>query len=305
MSDNQVEQVDNPTLADTGQLSATAPVSDVPKEASWKDYLSDDLKSDSSIQDFKDLDGLVKSYKSSQSMLGSSIRIPSEDASDEVKNEFYSKLKEVPGITKLPDFDNPEEVASFYNQLGRPESSDKYEFNFSEDMAVDNESLNQFKELAHSIGLTNEQAKKLAEFESNRYNQYNERLTESKQNAESTLKEVWGNDYNNRLAGAKEVIKMYGDKFPDAVQELVSGPAGNNPAFLSMLSELYGSLKESGTVNMSNSNLNYGMSAEEAKMKIQDIMGNPSHAYFNDSDPNHKDAVSKMSKLFEAAYPDS
>ena len=294
------------TLEDTGQLSGSAPVNEnAVIEPSWRDSLSEDLKGDSSIQDIKDLDGLVKSYKSAQTMLGSSVRIPSDDASPEAKAEFYSKLADIPGITKLPDSNDPESVNQFYNQLGRPENADGYKLNFEEGVEIDETSLNGFKELAHSIGLTNEQANKLAEFEATRYKDYNENLAEARQSAESVLKDQWGNDYDNRLSGAKEVMKMYGEKYPDAVQDLVNGPAGNNPAFLSMLSELYGSLKESGTISPSSSNLNYGMSSEDAKMQIQDIMENSSHAYFNDSDPNHKEAVSKMSKLFNAAYPDA
>lgn len=267
----------------------------------WKSSVSEEYQD--SVKDFKDINGLVKSYQSAQSMLGSSIRIPGEDASEEARNEFYNRLKEVPGVTRLPNMDDPASVNQFYNSLGRPENKDGYKLDFPEGVDLDADALNNFKELAHSIGLTNAQANKLAEFEAARYQSYEQNLMESRQGAEKVLKEQWGNDYDNRLAGAKEVINMYKDKYPDAINDLVNGPAGNNPAFLAMLSELYGSLKESGAVEVKQS-INYGLSSAEALAKINEIYENSAHAYHNDKDPNHKQAVEKMAKLFNAAYPE-
>lgn len=280
-------------------LTAESPVNTETKEVTWKDSVSEDYKD--LVKDYNTVDDLAKTLKSSQEMIGRSIRIPTEDASEEAKQEFYNKLKEVPGITRLPDPNDTEALNSFYNSLGRPESPDNYKIDVEE--GVDPNTLNQFTELAHSIGLTNEQAAKLAQFESARYKDYEESIVEGRNKAEEALKAEWGQDYDNRLLGAKEVLNVYKDKYPEAINELVQGPAGNNPAFLSMLSELYGSLKESGTLQVSQ-RVNYGMSTTEAKEQINDIMDNSSHAYFNENDPGHREAVNKMSKLFETAYPD-
>lgn len=70
-------------------------------------------------------------------LLGNAIRVPGEKATDEEKAEFL-------------------------NKLGRPESPDKYEFevpkNLPEDVPYDAERADSFKQLAHSIGLTAQQA---------------------------------------------------------------------------------------------------------------------------------------------------
>jgi len=289
----------------TEQVTQTVQSEPVTVETSdWKSSLAEDLRSSDSLKDFKDINGLAKSYISAQQMIGNSIRIPGPDASDEAKAEFYNKLQSVPGVTRLP---NPEDKASmdqFYNSLGRPESADKYNLKFAEGMVVDEAAVSNFKQIAHSIGLTNEQANKLAEFEAARYKAYEENIINSRSEAENLLKSEWGNDYTARLQGAKEVINQYKSKYPEAIEELVQGPAGNNPAFLSMLSELYGAMKESGSLVPTEQSVSYGMTPAEAKAQIQEVMNNRSHAYHRDGDPGHAAAVEKMAKLFAAAYPD-
>lgn len=302
-----MSQPDNTDIQQDGVISAEVSTNEVienvtSSEVDWKSQVSEEYRE--SVNDFKDLDGLVKSYNSAQSMLGNSIRIPGEDASEEARAEFYEKLSQVPGVARLPDMDNPEAVNQFYQSLGRPETAEGYKFELPEGVELDGEALGNFRDLAHSIGLTNEQANKLAEFEASRYQAYEQNLSDSRVEAENTLKQEWGNDYESRLTGAKEVINMYKDKYPEAIQDLVQGPAGNNPAFLNMLSELYGSLKESGTITPQQG-VNYGVTPEEAKEKINEIYENTAHPYHNDNDPNHRQAVEKMAKLFQAAYPDS
>jgi hypothetical protein len=75
------------------------PMSD---SVSFIDSLPEDLRSEPSLADFKDLSGLAKSYVSAQKMLGSSVRIPTEEASPEAREEFYSKLQSVPGVVRIP-----------------------------------------------------------------------------------------------------------------------------------------------------------------------------------------------------------
>ena len=66
--------------------------------SNWRDSLAEDLRSEPSLKDFKDINSLAKSHVSAQKMLGGSIRIPGEDASDEARQEFYSKLSNVEGV---------------------------------------------------------------------------------------------------------------------------------------------------------------------------------------------------------------
>lgn len=293
------------TIVETVQQEVPA-VQPVTTQAptSWKDSLSDDLKGLSTIQNISDINSLVKSYDSAQRMLGSSVRIPSEEASPEAKAEFYNKLASVPGVTQLPDPSNPESMEAFYSKIGRPADPNGYKLPEEINGKVDGESLANFTSMAHKLGLTNQQAAEIVKFDVARQQQLEEYMLNVRQEGESTLRAKWGNDYDARLQGAKEAAKLYSEKYPEAMNELVNGPTGNNPALLEILSETYATLKQAGTIIPSTSTTTYGLTPEEAKGNIKDILENKGHAYHNNRDPNHRAAVEKMSKLFEAAYPE-
>lgn len=285
--------------ADTASTESVAEVSDV----SFLDSLSEDLKSEPSLKDFKDVEGLAKSYVSAQKMIGNSIRIPSEDAGDEAREEFYKKLESVPGVARLPEEGNEEAINQFLTKLGRPENAADYKLEIPEDIPIDDGALNSFKELAHKVGLTSTQAKKLMEFEVGRAKAHTEASEEARIAAETALKEVWGNDYNTRLESAKIASNVFKEKYPDAMNELVNGPAGNNPALLAILSEVGKSMNEAGVVSGA-AKLQFGVTAEEARERIEEVRMNRAHPYHNPTDPNHQAAVEKMHKLYNAAYPE-
>jgi hypothetical protein len=231
---------------------------------SFTDSLPEELRGEASLADFKDVSGLAKSYVSSQKMLGNSVRIPGEDASEEARTEFLQKLQQVEGVTKLPNTDNPEEVNAFYQTLGKPESLDGYNLDALEGQEVDGQTVASFQELAYNLNLTNQQANALASFEMQRQGALAEQMAASRDNSVGVLKEKWGPDYDNRMEGAKAALSMYEERFPEAVADIKNSPLGNNAAVISMLSELYGSLQESGAVMPTSSAGKYGISADEA-----------------------------------------
>jgi len=270
-------------------------------ESSFLNSLSEDLQSDPSLADFKDVNSLAKSYISAQHMLGSSVRIPSQDASDEVKNEFYSKLTSVPGVIRLPDANDQEGIDKLYNTLGRPQSADGYKLDIGEDIPLDENAQNEFFELAHKIGLTQSQVKVLADYELNKVQEQSYSYEQSYSASEQLLKEQWGPDYNNRLQGAKATLSAYQDKYPDAVNELINSPAGNNPVILSILADMQPMLHEKGLIQGANT-VQYGMTPEEALAQAKEIQNNPDHDY-NSSDNRKRDlAIEKVKKLYEIAY---
>lgn len=263
--------------------------------------LPEDIRSQ--LGDIKDIENLAKGYISAQSMIGRSIRIPSADASKEAIEEFYNKLNEVQGVARLPDFDSGEGVEDFFNKLGRPESPDKYKFETPEGIHLDGEALGQFSGLAHKMGLTQKQANELVAYEIDRINHYNESIKAQADAAIGTLKAKWGADFDNRLNGAKQVLNQYASDFPEAIEELKNSTAANNPAVVQMLSDLYGSLQESGAIQPSETS-RYGMTPDEAKAQISDIQNNRAHPYHNPNDKEHSAAVAKMHRLYSAAFPE-
>lgn len=293
------------TNVDTGitpeSTTETTTTTTTESTTSWKESLSEDLRNDASLQDINDISSLAKGYVSAQRLVGSSIRIPSEDAGQEQLNEFYSKLEKVPGIARLDGSDEAKQ--QLYNKLGRPAEAKDYNLQLPEGIAADETTLNGFKELAHKVGLSNEQAQNLVQYEAQRVAQYNNNMNQQRTHAEQVLKQQWGNDYDNRLSGAKAAAKVFLDQYPDQMTDLMQGPAGNNPALLSILSQLAESLQEKGNVQLSTTP-KYGMTPDEARIKIDEIMANKSHPYHQAGDPGHRDAVDRVRRLFEACYPE-
>ena len=95
----------------------------------WKETIAEELRSDPSIKDFKDVDSLVKSYKETKAFVGSAMRIPGPDASKEDRAAFRAKLKEkVPELVEVPE--DPEKLkeveADLWARLGRPKEAKEY-----------------------------------------------------------------------------------------------------------------------------------------------------------------------------------
>lgn len=261
--------------------------------SSFSDLLPEELKGDPSLQDFKDIGGLAKSYISAQKMLGKSIRIPGEDASEEARAEFYKKLTEVPDVYYAA---GEEGVESLYNQLGRPESPEKYKIEV-EGAELNPEALGEFTKMAHKIGLTNKQVNEIARYEAEHNKQMSEAMEKQAEEDGKKLREIWGPEYDNRLNMAKAVLNQYADKYPDHVQQLIESNAANNPALLAMISELGKSVLEESSVASNGSSRSFGLTPEEAQEQYNEILSNMSHPYWDGDHPGHEQAVSKAHKL--------
>lgn len=101
----------------------------------------------------KSVDELAKKSHEQAKLLGNAIRMPGKDATEEEKSAYL-------------------------NKLGRPETADGYKFKVPEDLPealpYDGEAAAEFKAMAHSIGLNQEQAAALHDkFISDRVKDYN------------------------------------------------------------------------------------------------------------------------------------
>lgn len=272
----------------------------VTNELNLLDHVSDDFKYVIDKKGFKDLNDVVKSYVNLERMVGNSVRIPGEDASEEAKKEFYEKLKDVDGVI-LKDSED------MYTKLGRPESAEGYNLQDLVDAeiagAVPNlgQEISDFQKTAHEIGLSKEQAAKLLEMRMGTLKSANETWTAKREAGEAELRKMWGEDHDNRLAAAKNVAKMYSEQYPDAMSELLNSQAGNNPAFINMLSELGRTFKETGHAGMQKAQ--FGTTPAEAAQKIADKRADTGFmkAYHDSMHPGHKQAVSEMMRLYELA----
>ena len=211
----------------------------------WKSSLPSELANDPTISQFKDIESLAKTVVHQQKQMGSRIPLPKND-------DEYNEL---------------------YNKLGRPEDASKYETKIPEgmDSYFEENTLNEFKNVAHQIGLNQKQL--------------------------DALKQEWGIDYDKNIRAAQRGLQVYGD--PE-IAELMNTAAGNNPAVVKLFARLGAEVTEDMTQNTQNNNL--ATSRLDAKDEIEQIFTNYDHPYFNGNHPEHKSAVERVRQLHEKVH---
>lgn len=92
----------------------------------WRDELPDELKTSTNLAKYDTLEDALRGGDEAASRLGRSITIPSEDAGEDARAEFITKLQaQAPNLTLHPDHadDHGDE---FWGLLGRPEEAKDY-----------------------------------------------------------------------------------------------------------------------------------------------------------------------------------
>ena len=284
-----------------------SPVSDVveaaEREESFHSSLSDDLRDNPSLSDFKSVDDLAKSYVSAQQMIGNSIRIPTEQAGPETWDEFYSKLNEVPGIARIPGdtIQDSDELKNIFEKLGAPSSPDGYEVQVDDSLKdFVKDEVESFKEVAAKAHLTKAQAAALTEWRLGETKTQLEAMQQDIAQAQEVLKEKWGGSYQERLEGAGIAVRHFRESYGDSFQRIIDSPIGNHPAVLEMMSIIGSQLGESGAIQSSSTPTSYGMSPDEAATRIADLRANVAKmdAYNNPNHPDYKAVRNEMDRLY-------
>lgn len=142
------------------------------------------------LEKFKDVESLAKSYKELQKSMGSSVRVPSPEAS-------------------------MEERSAFFQRLGAPESADGYEVEEgTEEWAI------KAREAAHKAHLTKDQWKTLAEAQrdliASQRSEWEEKLTTSQEKSKST----YGERYDEVVDRAKTALETLASKNENLAESL-------------------------------------------------------------------------------------
>jgi hypothetical protein len=271
MADEQTTTVqDNPVIEEKTILGSGAS-----ENQDWRSSLTDELKNNPTIQNIKDLESAANTLVHQQKMIGSRIPIPKTD----------------------------EEKAELYTKLGRPETSEKYNFAIPETHSkfFNEEQVKQFKNVAHQIGLNNDQAKALIDFQVKSVDFENQRrdseMTVGKKNTEEMLRKDWGYDYDNKVRSARRAMSVYAD---NELMELLDTEAGNHPSVVRLFARLGEDITEEMAKNTQNNKL--AVSPVDAKGDIQKIYADAKHPYHNAGHPEHKNAVEQVRQLHEKVY---
>ena len=116
-------------------------------------------------------------------------------------------------VTMLGDDATPEEKATFYNKLGRPEVADQYSLKLPEDM-TDDTRLVMMRNKAHEIGITDAQFSALAEADAAYIDATSQGLkdkaTVNAADAEKQLRTEWGAAFELKVAQIDVVAHKLG-----------------------------------------------------------------------------------------------
>ena len=223
----------------------------------WYGGMSEEYRNEPTIQSFKNIDGLAKSYLESRKMMGSMVKLPGEDAT-------------------------PDEISKVYNKLGRPETADGYEikaptikneageeipiFNLDESAAAS------ARESFHKLNLTPTQVQGVMEL----YGQQRiadmgdaQGLAEQEQirmaeESESTLRQEWGDKYDINLSIARKAAEKF-DIMED-VKELGLGNSAQVIKMLHTLSDHIGEAKLTGDFSASGGGFEETLESIDRKM---------------------------------------
>lgn len=244
----------------------------------WREGLPEDIRSDASLEQFKDVGGLAKSYITTKQMVGNSIQIPDADASPEEWDErFCAKLRPP----------TPEEY-----ELKRPEPVNG---------AVYDEDLEKaFRGAAHQFGLHPRQAQGLLDW----YNEHQGGLIgQYQQNMEegvAALKQEWGADWDRKSALANSFVKTHGG---DEVQKVFNDTGvGDHPVLIKFFAELGEAVEE--TTSPSKERTEGTVGSAEIQKKIAEVFADLNHAYHRSERPGHQEAVEQMKRWHEQLHPE-
>jgi len=257
-----------------GELSAA-------KEAGGKGFygsLSTDVKSNPSMMKFENSsnEDIAKSYINLQSKISAKgLIIPAKGASKE-------------------------ETASFWKELGRPDTAEGYQLtlpqNLHKSVVSNSESQKVFKAKCHEIGLSSDQTQLLHSWYitelSGTMKQQEEEDTKTVNEAKTALNAKWGTTYEGKLALANKVVNKFGG---EKVLELFKDGLGANPLVLEMMSNIGDALSEDA-LGPGGKSAYGGLTPDAAQAKKTEILANSNHAYHN-MGPGHKEAVEEMLAL--------
>ncbi len=234
--------------------------------------LPDGLGQEPSLQTFDSVDKLAKSYVNLVKKMG----VPSEQ------------------LLRLPGEGEP--MDDLYNALGRPEDHNGYNLG-----DVEPEQTENFRQFAHQLGLNNQQAETI-------YQAYQQDIAERDQVSQqqfeqfevdnlNALQQEWGDQFNHNLEMARRAFMNFAT--PEAVQIVEETGMGNHPELLKVFARIGEVLAEDSVLPGTNNSVLGGMNAASAQEQINSLMSDKDFrsSYMDAYDPNHQEAVAKMTKL--------
>lgn len=263
----------------------------------WLESLPEPLREAPFIGKAASLDDAVGKLAHAAQLLGTSVRIPGEDAKPEDVEAFFEKAASVPGLTRLPSPEDTEGLAAVLAKLGAPGDAKEYELPEVSDFEWGDEVSSALRESAQKAGLTKAQFKQLAEAIGE--NERNAAVTANSQaqQEQEALKQEWGAAYDERV---NEVTRwLDGSSAPAELREQAAA-GGLTAATMNWLHDTAAQFKgDKAPAGSDGKGGESTLTPAQAKHEIQNVLAN--EAYFNPADPRHGDLKKKMVELHRLA----
>lgn len=280
VSTGQSALVADPVQTTIPDSVATPPVAT--PSTGWFDTLPEGLRSNPTLQNFKtkDIAAVAESLVESQKMIGGSIRLPGE--------------KDLPA-------DRAAKLDKIYTQLGRPTTPEGYTIHApaaESGVPWDAAQAEQFKSVAHKLGLTQEQVQGLAAYDIQRASAGQIDQTQAYHTCMDTLNKEWGPASGQMLGLSRRTASTYFDTATMAT--LDASGVSNNPAFVKALAKIGKSLMEEGLIVGGREGMSEDGGIVGLQSELDKTMQDPKSAYWDSKNPNHEAAVTRMESLRRA-----
>ncbi len=260
------------------------------EEKSWQESLPENIRDWDEVKNSDTPEKFYEQMANMRSLLGKSIRVPSEEAGDETWSEFYTKLQnKAPDLMRKPDVDNDDAMHDHFTSLGKPDLPSKYDIPELDGYSVPEDRADELKAMAHKANLTAKQFRTLAADlfgnEATLVKSRDDKLASER----NVLENEWGDALEQRTQLALDIAENTGapDTLLNAIKE---GQADTNT-----MKWLFSLSKQISTEGMNMTPLGDVIdSPVDIQQKIDDIYANPEHPYWHESHPNHSKAVQNM-----------
>lgn len=227
-----------------------------------------------------------------------------------IKNAIETKKLVGANTIKVPGENaTPEEVAAFYEKLGRPSTADDYnfpqDFKLNDGIEIPEPILKEFKEQFHKLGLSKAQGDGILQA-------YGNYLNQEHSNAEATwnqgiesgmaqLREMWGDETDANIDIARGVVKKFGDE--QLVKYLDDTKLGNHPTFIKLFADIGKAIMDD-TTGGGKGLKTFTTNAAQALVEISSVRQDAEFmkALTDERHPGHKETVKRWTALHEAAY---
>jgi len=227
---------------------------------------------DQTLINYKTDSDLINAFKEQKTMISQSIRIPSEDADETARQEFYNKVVKNSNGRLMPKPDKEDEagMATIRTIMGKPDESKEYGFPEVDGLSMTDDRKAFMQELALTNNLGKDQFNGMVQGVLEAEAADHKLQGDAMKAAQEGLQAEWGQAFNGKMDRIKQVASSTGA--PQEVQDSIrDGRAG--PETLKWLDSVAETLTgKSMEINQQPNVAQIGMTPAEAKIRVSELV---------------------------------